>query len=495
MSNIYKPRYKVCYQTNNKVWIYKNSRLRKIYNIRSKIILRKSWKYKKIMVTKNMKWTIVRRFMVPYSKMRINFLYNYKNTLQLKQQLKKFYGKLKEHQLRTLFKKSWNKEQYFKRNIFISSLEQRLDMVVYRMRILPTIFSSHQLIDHQGVLVNNQLVTIPGYKVKIGDIVSIKKNLWPIFYDVIYYKLKKRFFGQNLLIWRKRLLLNKVQSSLTSKKNQFRYNLYFIKEYSYNKKRFKVLNHFIYMQYLFFKSLKKEEKYTNDLINNKQILFYKLLNYILLNKINKELNIIKMNIKKLFNWTNKNYLNIFNIMIKKNYYISKMFLLLICLINEQNLNWKFEKNKQIIINNNLLNIESKNKTLLLLIFNKNKLKDNFYNNYEYKQKNLLKKFRRFLKKKYNKVFKLNYHISLSNRRPLFNKRSLRLIRNLKYQKKKKTHFSDRCLKHHWYTPNYLEVDYKTLRASFLYYPTNAEVFYGFPCSFDKIISFYKERAL
>ena len=26
-------------------------------------------------------------------------------------------------------------------------------------------------------------------------------------------------------------------------------------------------------------------------------------------------------------------------------------------------------------------------------------------------------------------------------------------------------------------------------------PTNAEVFYGFPCSFDKIISFYKERAL
>jgi hypothetical protein len=35
----------------------------------------------------------------------------------------------------------------------------------------------------------------------------------------------------------------------------------------------------------------------------------------------------------------------------------------------------------------------------------------------------------------------------------------------------------------------------TLRASFLYYPESSEVCYGFLCSFSKIISFYKERAL
>jgi small subunit ribosomal protein S4 len=50
-------------------------------------------------------------------------------------------------------------------------------MVVFRMRLLPTIYSSHQFIDHQGVLVNNKLITIPSYKVKIGDIVSIPKKV------------------------------------------------------------------------------------------------------------------------------------------------------------------------------------------------------------------------------------------------------------------------------------------------------------------------------
>lgn len=492
MSNIYKPRYKVCYQTKNKVWIYKNSRLRKIYDIRGQVVLKRGWKYKKMMVAKNMKWTIVRRSMVPYNNTRINFLHNYKNTLQLKQQLKKFYGKLKEHQLRTLFKKSWNKEQYFKRNIFISSLEQRLDMVVYRMRLLPTIFSSHQLIDHQGVLVNNQLVTIPGYKIKIGDVVSFKKELWPVFYNALFYKLKKRFFGQNLLIWRKHLFLNKIQSSLTSKNNHFKYNLHFIKEYSQNKERFRILNHFIYTKYLFFKSLQSKNSSIN--LINKQILFYKLINYILLNKVNKELNIIKINLKKLHNWTNKDYFKAFNSLIKRNYYISKIFLLLTCLLKEQCINWKSQKKMFLILNDNEISIKLKNKALLWVIFNKNNLHNDFIEQYNDKQEALLKKFRIFLKKKYSKVLKLNYNMGL-NKKPLFNRRSVRLIRTLKYQKTKKDYFKNRCLKHHWYTPKYLEVDYKTLRASFLYYPDNNEVFYGFPCSFDKIISFYKEHAL
>lgn len=494
MSNIYKPRYKICYQTKNKVWIYKNSRLRKFYNIRSQVILQRGWKYKRMLVTKNMKWTIARRLMVPYSNnMRINFLYNYKSTLYLKQQLKKFYGKLKEHQLRTIFKNSWNKEQYFKRNVFIGSLERRLDMVIYRMRILPTIYSCHQLIDHQGVLVNNKLITIPGYKIKVGDIVSIPKKFWSIFYNIIYSKLKNRFFGQNLLIWRKHLLLNKIQSSLVSKNNHFKYNLHFIKEYSYNKERFKALNYFIYVKYLFFKSLNVKENNKNSLLK-KQLSFYKTINYILLNKVNKELNLIQLNIKKLHNWTNKNYFEIFNLMIKKNFYVSKMFLLIIFTINEQSLSWNFIKNKSNVINNKTLSKNNKIRILLWLIYNRNKSSKKLSSQHKQRQKNLSLNLKNFIRNKYSKIFKLNYNSGL-NKKPIFNRQSLRLLGALKYQKNKKEIFKNRCLKHHWYTPSYLEIDYKTLRASFLYNPNNDEVFYGFPCSFDKIISFYKERAL
>jgi hypothetical protein len=39
------------------------------------------------------------------------------------------------------------------------------------------------------------------------------------------------------------------------------------------------------------------------------------------------------------------------------------------------------------------------------------------------------------------------------------------------------------------------MDYTTLRSVFIRYPEPNQVVYGFPCSFSKIISFYKERSL
>jgi hypothetical protein len=66
---------------------------------------------------------------------------------------------------------------------------------------------------------------------------------------------------------------------------------------------------------------------------------------------------------------------------------------------------------------------------------------------------------------------------------------------MKYLKKKKKLFKNWCWQMHWYTPHYLEIDYCTLRCIFVYYPEIHEVFYGFPCSFNKLISFYKERSL
>jgi ribosomal protein S4 len=49
-------------------------------------------------------------------------------------------------------------------------------MVLFRMRLLPTIFACNQFIKHQGVLVNNEIITLTNYRIKIGDILSLSEK-------------------------------------------------------------------------------------------------------------------------------------------------------------------------------------------------------------------------------------------------------------------------------------------------------------------------------
>ena len=60
-----------------------------------------------------MKWTVVRRKMVPYIRTKNRFRFNYKNLFYTKQQLKNFYGGLREYKLRNIFKKTWNSFSVF----------------------------------------------------------------------------------------------------------------------------------------------------------------------------------------------------------------------------------------------------------------------------------------------------------------------------------------------------------------------------------------------
>jgi small subunit ribosomal protein S4 len=53
-------------------------------------------------------------------------------------------------------------------------LEARLDCVVYRLGFAPTIPAARQIVNHGHLFVNNQLVNIPSFLCKQGDLISIR---------------------------------------------------------------------------------------------------------------------------------------------------------------------------------------------------------------------------------------------------------------------------------------------------------------------------------
>ncbi len=55
-------------------------------------------------------------------------------------------------------------------------LESRLDNVVFRLGIAPTRAAARQLVSHRHILVNGQVVNIPSYSLKVGDIVAVREK-------------------------------------------------------------------------------------------------------------------------------------------------------------------------------------------------------------------------------------------------------------------------------------------------------------------------------
>ena len=95
--------------------------------------------------------------------------------LQAKQKLKGYYGNISERQFRRYYIEADLRKGDTSENL-IALLERRLDAVVYRMKLVPTVFASRQFINHGHILVNSKRVNIPSYKVKDGDVIEIKEK-------------------------------------------------------------------------------------------------------------------------------------------------------------------------------------------------------------------------------------------------------------------------------------------------------------------------------
>jgi len=95
--------------------------------------------------------------------------------LMAKQKLKGYYGNIGEKQFKKYYTEAVRKKGDTGANL-IGILESRLDAVLYRMKLAPTVFSCRQLINHCHVLVNGIRCNIPSRMVNVGDTVSLKEK-------------------------------------------------------------------------------------------------------------------------------------------------------------------------------------------------------------------------------------------------------------------------------------------------------------------------------
>ena len=95
--------------------------------------------------------------------------------LRAKQKLKGYYGDLTEKQFRRIFGEAERVKGDTGENL-VGLLERRLDAIVYRAKFVATIFAARQFVNHGHVEVNGQRVNIPSYRVKEGDVISIRER-------------------------------------------------------------------------------------------------------------------------------------------------------------------------------------------------------------------------------------------------------------------------------------------------------------------------------
>jgi small subunit ribosomal protein S4 len=94
--------------------------------------------------------------------------------LREKQKVKRMYGVL-ERQFRRYFAEAERLRGNTGANL-LSLLESRLDNVVYRMGFGSTRAEARQLVAHQGITVNGNVVNIASYLVKAGDTVAVREK-------------------------------------------------------------------------------------------------------------------------------------------------------------------------------------------------------------------------------------------------------------------------------------------------------------------------------
>ncbi|OJU34018.1 MAG: 30S ribosomal protein S4 [Bacteroidales bacterium 45-6] len=94
--------------------------------------------------------------------------------LREKQKAKYTYGVL-EKQFRNLFDKAV-RSRGVTGEVLLQLLESRLDNVVYRLGLSPTRAGARQLVSHRHITVDGEVVNIPSYTLKSGQVVAVREK-------------------------------------------------------------------------------------------------------------------------------------------------------------------------------------------------------------------------------------------------------------------------------------------------------------------------------
>jgi len=94
--------------------------------------------------------------------------------LEEKQKLRFNYG-LSEKQLMNYMKEA-KRIKGATGSILLQLLEMRLDNIVFRLGMAPTIAAARQLVGHKHILVNGSCVSIPSYQCQVGDTLTVKDS-------------------------------------------------------------------------------------------------------------------------------------------------------------------------------------------------------------------------------------------------------------------------------------------------------------------------------
>ncbi len=101
-------------------------------------------------------------------------LSDYGLQLREKQKVRRMYGVL-EKQFRNYYKEASRLKGSTGENL-LKLLECRLDNVVYRMGFGSTRAEARQIVGHRSIMVNGQVLNIPSYQVKPGDVISVREK-------------------------------------------------------------------------------------------------------------------------------------------------------------------------------------------------------------------------------------------------------------------------------------------------------------------------------
>jgi len=100
---------------------------------------------------------------------------NYCLQLVSKQRIKTFYN-VSEKQLKKSFEISSKNKSLAPNVAILSILERRLDQIVYKLKFAPSIFAARQLVVHKHFMVDGEIMNVPSYLVKPGQVVSVRES-------------------------------------------------------------------------------------------------------------------------------------------------------------------------------------------------------------------------------------------------------------------------------------------------------------------------------